>query len=150
MNQVELSEFHLVGIEVRTSNANSEAMRDIPALWQRFDEEGVCDKIPGRVGDEVFALYTDYEGDHTQPYTLLIGCKVENLDAIPEGMRGISIPNTKFNKYPLKGKMPDVVVNKWGEIWETEKNRKYTYDFEVYRPTENLMEEADLDILIAV
>ena len=41
------------------------------------------------MNQNLLAVYTDYEGDYTKPFTYMIGCEVSNLSTIPEGMRGI-------------------------------------------------------------
>lgn len=48
----------VVGIELRTSNL--EAMHTIPPHWQRFGQEGVLDRIAGRVDGDVLAVYTHF------------------------------------------------------------------------------------------
>ncbi|MEO1413221.1 MAG: WYL domain-containing protein, partial [Bacteroidota bacterium] len=88
MQTVSIESFYVVGIAVRTKKANGQAERDIPALWERFLREGVADRITDKLDPTVYAVYTDYEGDHTQDYTFLIGCRVVDLEGVPEGMTG--------------------------------------------------------------
>ena len=76
----------VIGIECRTSNNPEDAPRDIPRQWEKFYRENVLQKIPNKVSEEVIALYCDYDGDYTQPYSLVLGCFVTSLDQIPHGM----------------------------------------------------------------
>ena len=77
MNTEQKEPFYVVGISVRTSNENQQAAKDIPALWQRFMSENIADKIPNKSSNKVYAVYTDYESDHTKPYTTIIGYKAD-------------------------------------------------------------------------
>lgn len=88
MQTVKIEPFNLIGIEIRTTNENGKSSKDIAELWGRFMSEGIQAKIPNKVDTDIFSLYTDYESDHTAAYTAILGCKVENLDNVPNGMVG--------------------------------------------------------------
>jgi predicted transcriptional regulator YdeE len=48
---VQESEFSVIGIQVRTSNAKEMTGEGaIPKQWGRFFKEGIADKIPNKVG----------------------------------------------------------------------------------------------------
>jgi predicted transcriptional regulator YdeE len=81
----------VIGIEVRTTNENEQAAKDIPVLWEKFMKENVLNNIPNKIDNTIYSIYTEYEKDHTKPYTTLLGCKVESLENIPEGMAGKSL-----------------------------------------------------------
>ena len=49
----------IVGISVRTTNQNGQAMQDIGNLWQRFFSEQLLTKIPNKVSDAIYNIYTD-------------------------------------------------------------------------------------------
>jgi predicted transcriptional regulator YdeE len=129
---VEKPEMLLVGIECRTSNAPGAAMNDIPALWGRFYGENIMSKIDNRMSDEVIALYCDYEGDYTQPYSLVIGCAVSTVDQIPEGFVAKHVPGGTYAAYRAIGEHPKTLIETWGQIWQTDLPRTYTGDYEVY------------------
>ena len=71
-----------IGLELRTNN--EECSSAMPAHKERFFGENVVSKIPNKVNGNILALYTDYEGDYTQPYSWILGCEVSNLNEIPE------------------------------------------------------------------
>ena len=87
---VELETMYVVGISADTNNADEMAGRGkIPALWQRFYEEGIGDRIPNRVAPQgVAVLYTDIESDENGPYRIIIGALVKDPVDVPEGMLG--------------------------------------------------------------
>lgn len=122
----------IVGIECRTSNAPEAAPVDIPKLWHKFQSENIRDKIPHRASSEVIALYCDYEGDHTKPYTLVIGCPVTSLGKVPEGMVAKTIPAGSYALFRAAGEYPKSVIETWGKIWQTDLKRTYTGDYELY------------------
>lgn len=151
MQQVEIQPFHLIGITIRTTNQNGQAAQDIPLLWQRFMKEQIPQRIPNKVDDTVYALYTDYEGDHNLPYAVFIGCKTENLNEIPEGMTGKSFNGGKSVKFTAKGDLTNgLVINQWMKIWEMDLDRSYTTDFEVYKGQSNDLSDIEVEFFIAV
>ncbi len=151
MNTQKIEAFKVIGIAVRTTNENGQAARDIPVLWNKFMSEDIAGKIPNKVSDEVLCIYTDYESDHTKPYTTLLGCKVSTLENIPEGMTGKTFAAGEYTPFVSKGNiMEGMVIGTWQEIWNTELPRKYTADFEVYGEKAQNPEEAEVDIFVAV
>lgn len=150
MEIIKLEEFNIIGIEVRTTNNNGQGVSDIGRLWQRFMNEHIAEKIPNKINNTVYSIYTEYAGNFTKPYTTLIGCKVENLKEIPIGMRGMKFNHGIYRKFVAKGNITVSVANAWNEIWNTDINRAYTQDFEVYSEKAYNPDNAEIDIYIAV
>ncbi|SEW37859.1 Predicted transcriptional regulator YdeE, contains AraC-type DNA-binding domain [Chitinophaga sp. YR573] len=147
MDTQELKSFNIIGIAVRTTNENGQAGIDIPVLWDKFISEGIADKIPGKVDNTVYSVYTEYEGDFTKPYTTVLGCKVNTADTIPEGMKGIVIEKGTYIKRTTG---VDKVFEEWTKIWNSDIPRIYTTDFEAYGEKAQNPEEAAVEIFIAV
>ncbi len=95
----------IVGIETRTSNENAVAIEDLGKLWAQFFGEKIASKIPNKISDNIYAVYTDYESDYQGKYTTIIGCEVENLDKIPEGLIGREFGAQKSEKFLAKGEI---------------------------------------------
>lgn len=151
MNNVTIESWKVIGIAVRTTNENEQAGTDIPALWGRFINEAVLDRIPDKMDNAVLSVYTDYESDHTRPYTTILGCRVASLDDIPEGMVGKSFDGGNYVKLSAKGDlMKGLVINKWTEIWAMDLNRTFTADFEIYGSEASNPADAKVEFLIAV
>jgi len=149
-NQI-IQQFHVIGISVRTTNQNQQATQDIPELWNRFMAEGIMDKIPNKTDRAIYSIYTDYEKDHTKPYTTILGCKVSTLSSIPDGMTGKTIEEASYIKYTAKGNLNQgIVYNEWAKIWNTHLPRAFTADFEIYGEKVQTPENAEVDIFIAV
>lgn len=151
MEKQQLDAFQIVGISTRTSNANGQAKKDIGELWQRFMTEKVIDQLPAAIDPTIYGVYTDYEGDHTQPYTLILGYKVSSIDNIPNGMVSKKVDQATYLKFTAKGNlMGEAIIGKWLEIWEMDLDRKYTADFEVYGEKAVDPSNGEADIYIAV
>lgn len=151
MSQVNLSSMKIIGITVRTSNAAGASGTDIPTLWNRFMSEGVLSKIPNRINDTIYCVYTEYEGNHTQPYTTLLGCQVTELDSIPGNMTGIEIPMGLYEQVTATGNlMNGIVFEAWMEIWQRPLNRTYKADFEVYDEKAANLSNAEVKIFVGV
>jgi len=146
-----LDTFYVIGIAVRTTNENQQAAQDIPVLWNKFMTEGIIDQVPNKADHAIYCIYTDYEKDYTKPYTTILGCKVDNLDTIPEGMVGKIIESSDYSKHTSKGNLTDgIVYNEWLKIWDMDLDRTYTADFEIYGENAQDRENAEVDIYVAV
>jgi predicted transcriptional regulator YdeE len=140
----------VVGIECRTSNHPEAAPQDIPRLWRKFYSENIFQQIPHKASDQVIALYCDYEGDYTQPYSVVIGCQVSSLDKVPQGMVAKIVPATSYATFRAVGEHPKSLIETWGKIWQTPLDRTYTGDYEVYRSQFFSESPKEVEIYIAI
>ncbi len=151
MQTVKIDPFSIVGIAVRTTNENGQATKDIAQLWQQFLSDNILDKIPHKVNNEIYSVYTDYEGDHTKPYTTIIGCKVENLTDTPKGMIGKSFDGGEYIKTSAKGDlMQGLIVDHWSTIFKMELNRNYVADFEIFGEKAQDPSNAEVDFYVGI
>lgn len=151
MEVVQKNEFYVVGISVRTTNENQKAKEDIGKLWGQFMSEDMFGMIQNRMSDAICAVYTNYESDHTKPYDTILGFQVTDLNSIPEGMVGVTILKSNYQKFMAKGDLTkNAVVDKWMDIWNMDLNRTYTADFELYGKKAEDPTNGEVDIYIAV
>ncbi|MBA3682782.1 MAG: effector binding domain-containing protein [Bacteroidetes bacterium] len=151
MKKTKIEAFNLIGISVRTTNENGQAAKDIPLLWSKFFSENIPEKIVNKTSSDIYCIYTDYVKDHTQPYTTILGFKVENLDNIPKGMIGKPISAGNYTPFIAQGKITDgIVYNEWLKIWNAPIDRAFTADFEIYGQRSQDPENAEVEILIAL
>lgn len=122
--------FDFVGIKIKTDN--NRCMEDIPALWQKFMAENIAAQIPHKIDHDLLALYTDYEGDYTKPYTYFIGCRVSKVEQLPPFLSSKHIPTTNYALFIAKGAHPQAVGKLWMDIWKSDLKRAYKADFELY------------------
>jgi len=144
--------FKIIGIATRTTNQNNQSAEDLGKLWSQFYTEGIFDKIPNKVSNDIITIYTDYVSNYTDAYTTIIGVPVSALEQIPDGLIGREFEAENFQKFTAKGAMPNAVVNTWINIWQqdNELNRKYTYDLEIYGEKSQDGENAEVEIFIAI
>lgn len=148
---MKIQKIHVIGIPVRTTNENGQAGVDIPALWSKFISEGIAGKIPNKTDSSIYCIYTDYEKDHTKPYTTILGCNVSSLDEIPVGMVGKTIDEANYTTFTAKGNIFEgIVFSEWTNIWNSDLQRSFTADFEVYGEKAKNPENAEIEIFIAV
>lgn len=124
-------EIKLIGAAIRTSKDRGQ---EIAQFWQNFMSQGTPARIPNKTDHSIMALYTDYEGDHTQPYSLILGCRVHGFEDLPKDLVARTIPPATYAVFTAKGKQPDAVIATWQAIWESDLARSYGCDFDLYGP----------------
>ncbi len=141
----------IIGLSVRTTNKNNQSAQDIGKLWGQFYSENVLDKIPNKVSNDIYSIYTDYKNNYQDEYTTIIGVQVNNLNNIPIGCVGREFPGENFKVFTAKGQMPQAIMDTWFSIWQQDRElqRKYTYDFELYSGKSQNGEYSEVDIYIA-
>mgnify|MGYP001207990107 CR=1 FL=1 len=151
MSKIKIEPFIVIGISVRTTNESNQAATDIADLWGKFMSENILGAIPNKIDNTVYSIYTDYESDHTKPYTAILGCKVSSLNSIPEDMIGKSFDGGNYVKLSAKGDlMKGLIVNKWTEIWKMDLERAFTTDFEVFGEKAQNPADAEIDFYVAL
>lgn len=152
MNTVELEEAKLVGLalKAKTTNINEQSNIDCGNLWQEFEKGKYAEIIPNKLTDEILAVYHQYEGDHTKPFSYFIGCKVKAGTKVPPGLETLTIAKGTYQKIDAKGKMPDCVINAWKEVWLSDIPRSYKMDFEVYDERSKDWNNAEVEVYLSV
>ncbi len=151
MSKTKLDEFHVVGVYTKTCNRDQQAAKDIPELWQKFMREDTGQKVLNRLSDDIICAYLEYEGDHMEPYTCLVGYKVPDLKNIPNGMKGITVPSSDYKKYLAKGDLTGKALwEVWTEIWKADIDRTFQVDFELYGNKAYPIENGEADVFIGV
>jgi predicted transcriptional regulator YdeE len=151
MENIKIDGFRLVGIQLdgKTTNENGQSNKDCGALWQRFESEELFGKIPGKKDNAIYAVYFDYEGDHTQPFSYFIGCKVGSDSELPENLQSLEVPTSTYVKKVTSGQMPNCIADGWRAIWESDIDRSYGYDFEMYDERSHNWNNATVDIFVS-
>lgn len=128
----EVEAFDVVGITTITNNARG--TEDINALWERFFKDSIGQKVQHKTDDVIYAVYSDYEGDHTKPYRLTIGYRVNAATKTPDDLHKISIAAQSYALLSAAGKQPEALIETWTAIWSADLERSFKTDFEVYGP----------------
>ena len=101
----------IMGIFTRASNAEPHRIGD---LWRRFHTMGNGKAVAERLTDVNYGVYCEYEGDHTKPFTVVIGCAVPHDAEAPEGMKAITVKAGNFAVYKAHGELPQGVFERLG------------------------------------
>lgn len=137
-----------IGLELRTNN--EECSLTMPVHKDKFLRENIPSKIPNKINGSILALYTDYEGDYTKPYSWILGCEVSSLEQVPEGLVGKTIPESKYAVFTTRGKFPEGLIAAWQYIWRSNLHRSYTSDFEVYCSDFDPQHNPEVKVYIAI
>ena len=124
--------FDVIGVSVVT-NADK-ATDDINALWERFFKEQIGQQLEHKTGDMIYAVYSDYEGDHTKPYRLTIGYRVNKTTYVPTALHHVMVASGDYAILSAAGEQPKALLDTWKSVWESDLDRAYTTDYEVYGP----------------
>ncbi len=133
--EVVLEKFAVVGISVRTTNQNHQSQGDIVKLWEIFFRNAYLQQLmPNKISNDIYCIYTDYESDFTGKYTTIVGYKVSTLEGIPTNLSLTikEIPESKYYKYISEGELPYAIGKTWAHIWQSNIDRRYLADFDVY------------------
>jgi predicted transcriptional regulator YdeE len=107
-----------------------------------------------KLGDEIYAVYTDYESHHTGDYTFVLGFKVSSIQNLPAGLRGVEIPGGEYAVITSDpGPVMQVVPAIWEKIWSLphlEHRRSYQADFELYGQRAMHPDHAEVDIYLGL
>lgn len=138
--------FRVAGVSVEISGSDK-AADDINTLWQAFFEENIGQALEGvRVDNIIYAVYSDYEGDHTKPYRLTIGYKVDADDV--DGYHMVRVTGGDYAMLAARGEQPHALIETWEAVWQSDLARTYKTDFEVYGP--RFFEEGVHEILVCI
>ncbi len=150
---------YVVGLSVRTNNQEcfDPNTNKITPLIARYWHENIADRILNRKNPGVtLAVYTDYESDEHGNYTYFFGEEVSTLENCPPELHHCTILSGNYIKFTTpQGKMPDVVIQAWMNIWKMTPNelgrkRRYQTDIEVYDERASDLIAASMDIYIGV
>lgn len=143
---VNIGEKIVVGISKETTNQDGQAVKDIGESWKSFMGKGIYNSIKGKKNEKTIGLYTDYQGDFTNPYNFVACCEVNsdadkdiNLDelntndAVGEIIISKIIPEGKYAKFIVVGDIQKAIGDFWAEFWQMDFDRTYISDFEEYQ-----------------
>jgi len=146
---VQLEEKKVVGLRVRTSNADPNMSSIIGMAWQRFFGEGIYASIPGKKNDKSIGLYANYENGASGAYDVMVCCEAEETANLPKGFDSEIIPSGKYAKFIVRGHVQKAVGEFWMKLWSMDLDRKFSCDFEEYQGGGD-MENAEIHVYISV
>lgn len=147
-----MTKFKLIGLKLsgKTKNENGQSGIDCGELWKHFEENKIAELIPNKISDAIYAVYYDYESDENGFFSYFIGCKVDESTEKPEDLDEIIIPEQKYHKETAKGQMTGCISDTWARIWNSNLNRKFGFDLEVYDEKSLNWNNAEIDIYLSI
>ncbi len=145
-----LDQFIVAGLSVRTINKDGKSEKDIGDLWTRFTTGNISDQIPGKLSEDSYCVYTDYESDQFGWYTAVLGCSVKGGDALPHGIVATKVPSGNYRVYQPLGEFPANVASTWRSIWQDDIDRAYRADFDLYKAGASSFEETEAEVYLGV
>lgn len=140
-----LEGFSVVGLSIVTDN--EKASEEINALWEEFFKQNIGQAVENRADDVIYAVYSDYEGDHTKPYRLTIGYKIEGEPTVGH-LHHARVQSADYAMMSAAGEQPKALVETWQAVWQSDLDRKFETDFEVYG--KRFFEEGVHEILVCI
>jgi predicted transcriptional regulator YdeE len=149
--RVRRAETRVVGIQARTSRLREAdpATAAVPALWRRFQEDGLADTIPDRAATRTTcAVYSDYE-DGGGSFRCLVGAEVTAAGEVPADLAEVTVPAGEYLVFAARGPMPEALAATWARVAEFFDHagmaRAFTADLEVHYPAGSAV-----DVFVAV
>jgi predicted transcriptional regulator YdeE len=152
--RVRRAEARVVGIQAATSSVAEAdpATAAVPALWRRFEADGLAGRVPDRAGTRTTcAVYSDYqEGDpDDRRFRCLVGVEVTGQGEVPAGMAAVTVPAGDYLVFAARGPMPEALATTWARIAEFFEHaplaRAFTADLEIHYPAGSAV-----DVFVAV
>ncbi|WP_162893209.1 GyrI-like domain-containing protein [Microbacterium halotolerans] len=126
--------FTVLGIEVRTNGAASAV--DIPAHWNHVVTDDALAHVPGRLTDEVYAVYTNLEHagrSRSGWFSFIIGVAVDPATSIPDGMTLASVPASERLEFAAPDGDHSRILDAWQAAWDYDDAQKtFLCEYEKY------------------
>ena len=150
--KISIDEIRLIGLSLKhkTTNNNGQSKLDCAALWHQFNSAQLAATIPDKISGEILGVYYGYSGDETQSFRYFVGCKVQSYAANCLALQTLTIPAGDYQKIVASGKLPESVSNAWENIWQSDLQRSFQVDFEVYDERCKDGNNAEVDIYVSL
>jgi predicted transcriptional regulator YdeE len=149
---MEIAKFKLMGLKLpgKTSNLNNQSNIDCAWLWQKFQRENIFEQIPNKVNQDLYAVYFDYGQDPSMAFSYFLGCLVVDPTPKPAHLDELEIPLQQYLKVTAKGTMTACITQAWQQIWDSNLQRKFGFDFEIYDERSQDWNQAEVDLFVSL
>jgi predicted transcriptional regulator YdeE len=153
MEIIKRAGFTVAGYKITTNNKDAMEKGTIGMAWEHFFEKGIFNKVPNKLDERIYAVYTNFEEWFSEDsvnknYDLIIGCKTSDPDGMAKWLNEVEIPEQNYSKYVAIWELPYSVVNTWEEIWKSDVKKNNTVDFEVYGYNSQKGDDSEVDIYL--
>lgn len=124
----------IIGRHIRTDTAQSAT--DIPALWQEVFKSDLLATVPGKLSDDVYAVYTNLEhaGETNDGhFSFLVGVPVDPSTPAPKEMTMTVIPASIRARFGVPENDRTRVIEAWERAWGYDDRVKtFICEYELY------------------
>jgi predicted transcriptional regulator YdeE len=157
MNIQRHSGFYVIGIAARTQNsAERNGKGKISEIWHELLRDNLASKIPNKIGINLTAVYTDYEGGLDGHFTYLLGLPVSSIQNVPADLVARHIPSGRYSVVTSeRGPIKRVVPETWRRICsmpvvELGGIRSFRADYEIYDQRAADPEKAQIEVYVGL
>jgi len=155
METIQRAGFKVAGLRITTSNTEAMNWWTIGMAWNDFFAKNIFEKIPNKIDDRIYGVYLNFEEGFSEDienkkYDLIIGCKVSDFEWLPKWLSGWEVPEQQYAKFIAVGDLPRAVIKEWENIWNSDIEKNYTVDFEVYSEKSQKWKNSEVDIYVWV
>lgn len=132
---VELDGFTVVGMQVRTKNADefNPQTAKLHQLWERFFTTQIPNRKPT---SPIYGVYSDYASDFNDFYTVTACVEVSSAQERGSQFNQINVQQGDYLVFKNSGPIPQAIYETWEAVWDYFKAnpavvRAYKTDFEV-------------------
>jgi predicted transcriptional regulator YdeE len=133
MERVMHEGFTAIGLTAEVRNDNPST---IGGLWERFYQTDILAVLPKGTDRRVHCIYHGYTGNHLDPFKMTIGYVVSRDAECPDGLEVVRVPPQPVIIFEAKGIQPATLVGCWQTIWQTDIDRAFVADFDIYDPNQ--------------
>ncbi|MCG8573045.1 MAG: AraC family transcriptional regulator [Spirochaetes bacterium] len=153
------NEFFVIGYELKTSSEEGRNFKEIPVFWEKYFEENLAEKIPGKIKQKELGICCNMD-NVTGAFSYVIGYEVNENTKEGDGMVKIKVPAAKYAVFTTP-KVPRVdfvksiqettkfIYSQWLPQSEYELDSN-GYDFELYDERAGGDEDCQMEIHIPV
>jgi predicted transcriptional regulator YdeE len=149
--------FYVIGLAARTRNSMEQNGKGkIGEIWHELLRGNLASKIPNKIGINLTAVYTDYEGRLDGQYTYLLGLPVSSILNVPANFVAKYIPSGRYSIVTSeRGPIKRVVPETWQRICsmsmvELGGIRSFRADYEIYDQRSADPEKAQIEVHVGL
>ncbi|MDB9516291.1 effector binding domain-containing protein, partial [Roseofilum reptotaenium CS-1145] len=99
--------------------------------WLQYAESETLFSLENTVDNKTYVAYLNYS-ENRDRFTIIIGHRVANFEAVPVGLSQIIIPATTYAQFNITGNLDEAIPKTWEAIERSNLKRAYSTDLEVY------------------
>lgn len=125
-------ELFIVGISTQTTFKDNKVSKDLEELWKYFIEYGVSYSIPGADESNIIVVYSDYNKQFKDYFTVTIGHQTKDTSNLDDGLVKVTVPAIEYAIFKAKENTENAIPELWEKVFDSDIKRKNDFDLEVY------------------